>query len=49
MSMARQNEFTEGFSQNIDLREREDEIVAQVHSDMDFQPEEIISRSTWWG
>jgi hypothetical protein len=47
--MARQNEFTEGFSQNIDLRGREGEIVAQVQGDMNFEPEEIISRSTWWG
>ncbi len=47
--MARQNEFTEGFSQNIDLRGREDEIIAQVHDDMHFTPGEIISRSTWWG
>lgn len=47
--MARQNEFTEGFSQNVDLRGREYEIVNQVHHDVNFQPGEIISRSTWWG
>jgi hypothetical protein len=49
MLMAKQNEFTEGFFQNTDLRGLENEMIEQVRTDMGFQPEEIINRSTWWG
>ncbi len=49
MVMPRQNEFAEGYSQNIDLRNREDEIISQVQRDMAFEPEEVVGRSTWWG
>ena len=47
--MSKQNDFGEGFSQNVDLGPREEEIVSFAEKEMGFSPQEIVSRSTWWG
>lgn len=49
MSEKRQNEFSDGYSQNVDMRLREDEIIDFIKEEMGFKPDEVISRSTWWG
>lgn len=47
--MKKQNEISHHFLQGSDLKQREQEILKDASSKLNFLPTELIDRSAWWG
>lgn len=49
MKKPKENEISHLFHKGSDLRDREEGILQEVSSQLGFQPQDLLLRSSWWG